>query len=74
MKKISEFLSENFQFLVVKFSIYLNRRVFVMGGSFSSGSTSSNFLLLILIPRIHSKKFSLHRHLIGQTIFAVNFI
>ena len=29
MKNIS-FLSENFQFLVVKFSIYLNRRVFVM--------------------------------------------
>ena len=28
--KISEFLSENFQFLVMKFSIYLNRRVFVM--------------------------------------------
>ena len=24
-----EFLSENFKFLVVKFSIYLNRRVFV---------------------------------------------
>ena len=31
IRKISEFLSENFQFLVVKFSIYLNRRVFVMG-------------------------------------------
>ena len=30
MKKISEFLSEKFQFLVVKFSMYLNRRVFVM--------------------------------------------
>ena len=30
MWKISEFLSENFPFLVVKFSIYLNRRVFVM--------------------------------------------
>ena len=29
MKK-SEFLSENFQFLVVKFSMYLNRRVFIM--------------------------------------------
>ena len=29
-KKISDFLSVNFQFLVVKFSIYLNRRVFVM--------------------------------------------
>ena len=28
--KISEFLSEKFQFLVVKFSVYLNRRVFVM--------------------------------------------
>ena len=24
------FLSENFQFLVVKYSIYLNRRVFIM--------------------------------------------
>ena len=30
MKKILEFLIENFQFLVVKFSIYLNRRVFIM--------------------------------------------
>ena len=31
MKKKSEFfLSEKFQFLVVKFSIYLKRRVFVM--------------------------------------------
>ena len=29
MKNIS-FSSENFQFLEVKFSIYLNRRVFVM--------------------------------------------
>ena len=28
--KVSEFLSENFPFLVVKFSIYLNGRVFVM--------------------------------------------
>ena len=27
---ISEFLSENFHFSVVKFSVYLNRRVFVM--------------------------------------------
>ena len=30
MKNIRVFLSENFQFLVVKFSIYLNRRVFEM--------------------------------------------
>ena len=28
--KYRNFLSENFHFLVVKFSIYLNRRVFVM--------------------------------------------
>ena len=30
MKSISFFLSENFQFLEVKISIYLNRNVFVM--------------------------------------------
>ena len=30
MKNIRVFLSENFQFLEVKFSVYLNRRVFVM--------------------------------------------
>ena len=30
MKKYQSFLSENFQFLEVKFSIYLNRRIFVM--------------------------------------------
>ena len=30
MKKYQSFLSENFQFLEVKFSIYLNRHVFLM--------------------------------------------
>ena len=30
MKKMSDFLCENFQILVVKFSIYLTRLVFVM--------------------------------------------
>ena len=30
MKSIRVFLSENFHFLEVKFSIYLNRRVIVM--------------------------------------------
>ena len=29
-EKYQSFLSENFQFLEVKFSIYLNRRVFVI--------------------------------------------
>ena len=45
MKTIPEFLSENFQFLVVKFSIYLNRCVFVM--IFSSSLKDS---LLVQIP------------------------
>ena len=31
MKKYQSFLSENFQFLEVKFSIYLNRRAFGNG-------------------------------------------
>ena len=31
MKKISDFLFKNFLFLEVKISIYLNRRVFVIG-------------------------------------------
>ena len=30
MKNIRVFLSQNFQILEVKFSIYLNRRVFIM--------------------------------------------
>ena len=34
MKNIRDLLSENFQFLKVKFSIYLNRRVFIMGEKF----------------------------------------
>ena len=29
-KKYQNFLSENFYFLVVKFSVYLNRNVFIM--------------------------------------------
>ena len=34
LKKILEFLSKDFHFLVVKFSVYLNRLVFVMKGYF----------------------------------------
>ena len=30
MKKYQSFLSENFQFLIVKFSMYLIRHVFIM--------------------------------------------
>ena len=34
MKIIRTLLSENFHFLVVKFSVYLNRHVFIMGGQY----------------------------------------
>ena len=33
MKKYQNFLSESFQFFEVKFSIYLNKRVFLMSGN-----------------------------------------
>ena len=50
MKKYQDFLPENFNFLVVKFSVYLNRLVFVMvyhyvhvlPGIFSNNSNSSS--------------------------------
>ena len=43
-EKYQNFLSENFHFLMVKFSIYLNGRVFVM----IKRLTHSLFLLMIL--------------------------
>ena len=36
MENIGVFVSENVQFLKVKFSIYLNRRVFVMTAVYSA--------------------------------------
>ena len=47
MKKILVFLSENFQCLVVKFSIYLNRHVFVME-TFLMGLRKGMFLLFLV--------------------------
>ena len=44
VKSIRIFLSENFQFLEVKFSIYLNRRVFVM---WARSKCSATFSLLL---------------------------
>ena len=57
MKNIRVFLSESFQFLEVKFSIYLNRRVFVMAFSifpkvfFVIGALQrkSNFYFFVMI-------------------------
>ena len=48
MKKISEFLSESFQFLVVKFSIYMNRRVFVMVKINSAGGSNKCFVKIAI--------------------------
>ena len=47
MNKISEFYLET-QFLVVKFSIYLNRRVFVMY-TFKISSLSSNVAQIYIL-------------------------
>ena len=57
--KNSSFLSENFQFLEVKFSIYLNRRVFVMTnlvGEEGAGClvflrVNTTFYLMVLLPK-----------------------
>ena len=47
MKNIRVFLSQNFQFLEVKFSIYLNRRVFVMQSTYAPAEFSYESLLCI---------------------------
>ena len=47
-EKYQNFLSENFSFLVVKFSIYLNRRVFIM---YFLREISKLFIWLSLLSR-----------------------
>ena len=49
MKNIRMFLSENFQFWVLKFSVYLNRRVFVMITDRSKAVLSLWYFLLIVM-------------------------
>ena len=56
MKKYKSFLSENFHFLVVKFSVYLNRRVFVMFQAFTFFVTAYLFLLQTLHMLIFLQK------------------
>ena len=62
--KISEFLYENFQFLLVKFSIYLNRRVFVMCWEFRKSFRSSiqNCMLRVLNEAILMRTHNLQFH------------
>ena len=52
MKNIRVFLSENFQFLEVKFSIYLNRHVFVMRRRRSSGLTTHQSITVVCIKMV----------------------
>ena len=47
MKNMRFFLSENFPFLVVKFSLYLNRRVFVMCFLAAFGDKVKNNLIKV---------------------------
>ena len=49
MKISGVFLSENFQFLEVKFSIYLNRRVFVMNFQTEKGVNSESTRVTITL-------------------------
>ena len=53
-EKYQSFLSENFQFLEVKFSIYLNRHVFVMFRINYAESTSQAYL--VRFKRINMSK------------------
>ena len=46
MKTIGVFVSENFQFLEVKFSIYLNRSVFVMKNIYINTELQTNIGVL----------------------------
>ena len=51
MKNIGVFLSENFHFLEVKFSVYLNRHVFVMIRTLLP-SVAELYLLSVNCPQI----------------------
>ena len=57
MCKISEFLSENFKFLVVNFSIYFYRRVFVM--RHRQGAFDVRVMKFYFMPWISSTLFSI---------------
>ena len=70
MKNIRVFLSENFPFLEVKFSIYLNRHVFVM----SSGQMMRKLGKKTLTPYANSDGPDEPAHscsLIGSNLFVI---
>ena len=63
MKKYQRFLSKNFRFLEVKFSIYLNRRVFVMKPNccyMKSLSEIKTLIFIFFLPVLCFQGQSLH--------------
>ena len=68
MKNVS-FLSENFQFLEVKFSIYLNRRVFIMKCIYDTlyhAKLKIYIKYVVLVPNFH-RNFKYYPQYIKQT-------
>ena len=68
MKKYQNLLSENFLFLEVKFSIYLNRRVFVMEQYYTcrenmNAGKKTAFLALLIIRIFAGRTFPTVRFL-----------
>ena len=66
-EKYQSFSSENFPFLEVKFSIYLNRHVFVMFFMFRASISNDSLLLLTLLVNWPHKKFHGLRFSVGET-------
>ena len=59
MKKYQIFLSENFHVLVVKFSVYLNRQVFVMDDDDDNDDDDDDDVVVVLTGElIHLKYFA----------------
>ena len=58
-KEYQNFLSKNFPFLVVKFSIFLNRRVFVMANSLSTLPGMPKTEIGLLQRKVWERAFSL---------------
>ena len=52
-KKYQNYLSDNFHFLVVKFSVYLNRHVFVMNSECCDFMCEQSHIQPVLIPHGH---------------------
>ena len=68
MKKIGVFVSEKFQFLEVKFSIYLNRSVFVMS-KFSSLAIQNSPGKILIRLREYAGLFNIRRMNIPRVHF-----